>query len=358
MRDQKRHLPVNNTLSALQHQTAAENGTISIHFVRPVAAALAAHGLNADSVLNSAGIPPALLDVGLSRVSASQYAELWRRTISGMDDEFFGQDSRRMKEGSFALLVRAVVHCQTLAGALDRAIRYFGIFLDDVALKLTRAGHSAHLTVKPKNAAHVVPRFAQETLLVMTHGLACWLVGRRIPIQTAAFAFPMPDHAGEYAAIFSPNLRFDAPQTVIEFQAATLDLPVTQSERSAKDFLRMAPQNILLKYKSPQSMATRIRRRLRQTLPHELPDLDSLARELGAAPATLRRRLKEEGESYQTIKDNLRRDLAIAYLSSTSLSVRDISLALGFDEPSAFHRAFRKWADLSPGAYRRAKQPD
>ena len=72
--------------------------------------------------------------------------------------------------------------------------------------------------------------------------------------------------------------------------------------------------------------------------------------------ATLRRRLAEEGASYQGIKDQLRRDLAISYLSHSDRSVMDIALELGFSERSAFHRAFRKWTGASPGEFRRALQ--
>jgi AraC-like DNA-binding protein len=85
-----------------------------------------------------------------------------------------------------------------------------------------------------------------------------------------------------------------------------------------------------------------------------LPDFEVLARELHTASATLRRRLHEEGESYQSIKDQLRRDLAITYLSHSDRSVMDIALELGFAEPSAFHRAFKKWTGASPGHYRRS----
>jgi AraC-like DNA-binding protein len=75
------------------------------------------------------------------------------------------------------------------------------------------------------------------------------------------------------------------------------------------------------------------------------------------AAATVRRRLQEEGESYQSIKDQLRRDLAISYLSDSGRSVVDIALELGFAEPSAFHRAFKKWTGASPGEFRRTLQP-
>jgi AraC-like DNA-binding protein len=334
----------------------AEKGTISVHFVRSVADAVRARGLNEQELLRDAGIAPELLGVARSRVSAHHYATLWRLVIRRLDDEFFGQDSRRMKTGSFALLCTAIVHCSNLRAALRRAGRFIGVFLDDLAMELSEAGRDARITLRQRPDTGAPRVFAHETLLVMIHGLSCWLVGRRVPILRAGFAYPAPAHSAEYQVLFSTSLRFEQPQTFIEFHAGALELPVVQNESSAKDFLRSAPENILLKYKNAQSLTARIRRRLRQQLPFELVALATVAREFHTAPATLRRRLRAEGQSYQTIKDDLRRDLAITYLSSTRKTVREIAEELGFLDPSAFHRAFKRWAHTSPGAYRRGEQ--
>jgi AraC-like DNA-binding protein len=112
-----------------------------------------------------------------------------------------------------------------------------------------------------------------------------------------------------------------------------------------------------LKYKNGSSISAKVRRRLRQRLPGDVPDFEELAVDLNIAPATLRRRLHEEGASYQGIKDQLRRDLAISYLSDSDRNVMDIALELGFSERSAFHRAFRKWTGASPGEFRRGLRP-
>ena len=156
--------------------------------------------------------------------------------------------------------------------------------------------------------------------------------------------------------MYCADLRFERPNTAIAFEAGYLDLPVQQNERSIKEFLRTAPESILLKYKNGSSLSARVRRRLRQFEPGEVPDFEDLAGELNLAPATMRRRLHEEGTSYQSIKDQLRRDLAIGYLSHTDRSVMEIALELGFSERSAFHRAFRKWTGASPGEFRRTLQ--
>jgi AraC-like DNA-binding protein len=81
--------------------------------------------------------------------------------------------------------------------------------------------------------------------------------------------------------------------------------------------------------------------------------LEDVAREFHVSPTTLRRRLDAEGTSYQGIKDELRRDAAVHHLCGTRLSIADIASALGFQETSAFHRAFKRWSGVQPGEYRR-----
>lgn len=81
--------------------------------------------------------------------------------------------------------------------------------------------------------------------------------------------------------------------------------------------------------------------------------MEELASEFGTTPATLRRRLGREGTSYQAVKDQLRSDVAIDYLSNSSLSVDEIAARIGFQDASAFHRAFKRWNGLQPGEYRR-----
>jgi AraC-like DNA-binding protein len=152
--------------------------------------------------------------------------------------------------------------------------------------------------------------------------------------------------------MYSEQLRFNENATVLTFDRSYLDLPVIQTERSAREFIRVAPANIVLKYKNSTGLAAQIRRRLRTAARTRWPDFDAFAQTLHMTPSTLRRRLEDEGQSFQAIKDQLRRDMAIDYLCHTSKSVMEISTELGFAEASAFHRAFKKWTGASPGEYR------
>jgi len=348
-----------NGATAVRGVPAAEPGTVSICFVAAALQAVRARGFDAEALLLRVGLAPSLLGVPQARVSAKHYGALWRLTAATLDDEFFGQDSRRMKVGSFAMLCHALVGCRTLGAALERGLRFFALLLDDVAGVLERDGAVARIVLRPLSSPgagnHPVRPsvFGQETLLMLLHGVACWLVGRRIALTRAEFAYPAPTHAAEYRLMYSPWLAFDRPRTAIAFDATHLDLPVVQNERTVKEFLRGAPENILVKYKNGSSLRALIRKRLRRALPDGVPEFERLAGELKVTPATLRRRLHGEGASYQEIKDQLRRDLAIDYLSHSDRSVMDIALELGFSERSAFYRAFRRWTGASPGEFRR-----
>jgi AraC-like DNA-binding protein len=327
--------------------------TVSMHFVRAAVAALP--GEARARVLASAGLPADLLATPQARVPAESFSTLWLRVNEELDDEFFGLDRRRMKCGSFALLCRAVVHAGTLERALRRTLRGFAVFLDDVRADLRVEGRDAVVAVTNRIERPEARRFADETLLVMVHGLVCWLAGRRIPLSLAEFAYPRPEYAQEYTVMYSQRLQFEAERTAIRFDARLLALPVVQTEATLKKFLRTAPQSVFLKYRNEDGWTARLRRRLRGSIGQAWPRFEDVAREFHVAPTTLRRRLEAEGASYQAIKDDLRRDAAVHHLCDTRLTVAEIAAALGFQETSAFHRAFKRWSGVQPGEYRRQR---
>jgi AraC-like DNA-binding protein len=330
---------------------STEKGTIAICFVEKALHEVRRRGLNADALLDRAGISAALLSFTQARVSVASYGTLWRLVNIALDEEFFGEDSRPMKNGSFAMVCHGVIHCTTLGQALRRTLRFFSVLLDDLHGTVHEEGSQAWLTLNVRPGTPVRP-FAHETFLMMVHGLMCWLAGRRIPIDLACFAYAEPPYSAEYRTMYSPRLEFGRAHTALAFDAASLRLPVIQNDKTLKSFLRAAPEGILVKYRNRQGMAARIRQRLKKMPLAQWPTFDTLAAQLHVSDSTLRRRLNEEGQTYQVIKDDLRRDLAIDLLSHTARSLADIAADLGFAEPSAFHRAFRKWTGARPAAYR------
>ncbi|MES2264870.1 MAG: AraC family transcriptional regulator [Pseudomonadota bacterium] len=328
-----------------------EKGSISIYFVHSALEPVLERGIDAADVLREAGLSPALLASPQARVTAHSFSTLWLGVARLLDDELFGQDSRRMKVGSFAMLCQTLVHCPTLGEALPCMTRFFNLLLDDFQCSVDSDERHARLVIRDRRAGP--PRiFGYETLLMLQHGVACWLAGRRISVLSAAFAYPEPSRSAEYQRMYSEQLSFDREATSLTFDRACLDLPVVQNSATLRDFVRGAPANIVLKYKNSGGLAAQIRRRLRAAARTEWPDFDTLAHSLNKTPSTLRRRLEDEGQSFQAIKDQLRRDIAIDYLCHSRKSVTDIAAELGFAEASAFHRAFKKWTGAGPGEYR------
>ncbi|CAH2600725.1 AraC family transcriptional regulator [Rhodovastum atsumiense] len=328
-----------------------ERRMIAACFVHDALDCARERGLPAGPLLQAAGIAPEQVQGRDGRVSAEQYGLFWREVAAALDDEFFGLAARPMRPGGFDMLCLCVLHSTTLGQALRRATRFLALMLDDPRGEVSVAGGLAWITLRDGGAARSA--FAYRTYWILLHGVACWLVGRRIPLRHVDFRCAEPSHGAEYHSFFGAPVRFGQPASRLAFDAGFLRLPVNRSERALQDFLRRAPMNILVRYRHDAGLGAGIRRRLRALPPADWPDFEALAGQLRLPASTLRRRLREEGQSYRMIKDEIRRDLALGWLTNSDRDVSDIAAALGFAEPSAFHRAFRKWMAVSPGEYRR-----
>ncbi len=331
-------------------ENAVNKDTVSICFVKEALHGASQRGLDVGAMLRGAGIPPDLLHLPDARVSAAHYGVLWHILARALDDELFGLDSHPMRHGSFKLLCFAVLDAGKLEKALRRALDFLALVLDDTRGRLGVEGSQGSIIL---TCPRRVPRlFAHGALLMILHGLMCWLTNRRLPILSTSFLQPSPDHADEYRLLFGPETRFGASATTLIFAAEHLALPVRRNEAALREFLRHAPANFLVKYRNSHSLYARIRKRLQHDPAPEWPDFEAVARELHMSPSTLRRKLESEGQTFMAIKDSLRRDMAIEQLCHSQHAILDIALELGFSNTSAFYRAFKAWTGTLPGKYR------
>lgn len=68
--------------------------------------------------------------------------------------------------------------------------------------------------------------------------------------------------------------------------------------------------------------------------------------------STLLRRLEDEGVTFQALVNDTRKDMAIRYLQKSDLNNQQIAHLVGYRDPNAFRRAFRKWTGMTPQALR------
>jgi len=326
--------------------------TIAIHHVEQVLQGARRRGVATGPLLQRAGIPEALMEAPLARVSQEQYARLLRVVQRALRDEFWGLCSRPLRLGSFAQCCRLLIHTPTVAEALRVGFRYFHGELPDFVARLGVADGVASVRIVTPQAPDPSLLYAERTFLFFTFGVSSWLAARRIPLLHVDYRGAPPPNVNETARVFQARLRYGQPHFGLSFDARWLQLPIVQNKQTLREFLQQAPANLLVKYRDKTSITERIRRLLRSHLRGEMPSLDEVSRVLGMTPQTLRRRMQEEGQGFQSLKDHLRRDAAIEYLARPDMTLLDIADQLGFSEASTFHRAFKKWTGVAPGEYR------
>ncbi|RSS65959.1 AraC family transcriptional regulator [Streptomyces sp. WAC06614] len=327
--------------------------TISVHHVRAVLAGVRRGGGDVVALLQAARIPPLLLGDDRARVTAAQFARLFRALYRSTQDEFLGLAGAPSRPGTFAMMCYASLGCRDLGAAIERGTAFYRLFPGGPDLGLeVRAGQARFLV--RSGPAGDEERFLSECLLCIWHRLCSWLIGRRIPLAGAGFAYPAPPHREEYEALFGCPVRFGEPATAAVFDARWLAAPLVRDEAGLEEMLRRVPFDLLGRPEYGTTVAEQVRRSLAGQLRHapRLPSLGEVAALLAVSPATLRRRLRAEGTSYQELKDQVRRDAAIAGLVEGGEPIADLAARLGFSEDTAFHRAFRRWTGTTPGAYR------
>ncbi|MBD8239929.1 AraC family transcriptional regulator [Pseudomonas fluorescens] len=324
--------------------------TIASHYARAALGGARRAGYDYSALLQQLGITPELLTEPRARMAPEQFTRLLQMLWLALDDEYLGFADGPSKRGTFAMMCHALIHCRTLEKALERGLLFYSLFPQGPRWQLTREGEMARLSLDDSQLWDP-DHFLSECLLVIWHRLGSWLIGQRIRLHQATFSYPMPAHAGEYDLLFPCTQVFGAPSSSLVFPARYLSLPLLQDERTLKHFLKRSPADLLSRPDEGDSLSSQLRRLLsRARTPW--PDLEAVAQHLHISPQTLRRHLREEGTSFQALKDELRRDIAIYHLGRADLSLQEIAEQLGFSEPSAFHRAFKKWTGLTPGAYR------
>jgi AraC-like DNA-binding protein len=260
-------------------------------------------------------------------------------------------DPRPLRQGSLAFLCRSAIAQPTLAAGLESALDFLGLMLKHFDARLIRQQSVAEIVIGQEGYP-VSRAFADFTFWMIVHGVACWLCGRRVPILGIELRCAQPHYIDDYKVMFSENLRFARPRSRMIFAADCLDLPIRRSVDELQAFLGALPGNLLVKYRDPQSLASRVRQHLYNLPAEQWPTSAELAASLFMSSSTLRRRLAEEAQSYQALKDSVRKDLAIGWLTDEQLDFATIASRLGFADASSFQKAFRKWSGTNPGHYR------
>jgi AraC-like DNA-binding protein len=170
--------------------------------------------------------------------------------------------------------------------------------------------------------------------------------------RAAHFAHPAPSHVAAYERIFGCPLVFGAARNALLLDAAFPSLRLPTTNRFALGALSQRAAALLQDLEAQQTVRARVERRLAPILHTGDASMDAVAAAMGVSRRTLQRRLAAEGVTFETVFDDLRRRLALSYLADRKVSANETAYLVGFSEPAAFSRAFRRWTGTTPSAFR------
>ncbi len=332
-------------------------------FARAISAAYQLHARSPANALGLAQITPTRLQQPEARITARQMEVLSGTAMQELDDEALGAFSRRLPWGSYGMLARASLSAPDLGVALKRWCRHHALLTDDIHLKLVTTGNDdnkvAAIVIEERADLGRHGQAAREFCLVHVlrniHGLACWYIDSRIPLQGAHFSFAEPPHADAYALMFPGPIRFDAVQAGIRFDARYLALPLRRDEKALQQMLQRALPLTVLQYRRDRLLVQQVRQTL-TAHPDQALNADGVAALLNISARTLHRQLKEEGASLQQLKDEVRCERVKDLLNRSTRPVKQVAAAVGFTNEKSFTRAFREWTGVSPGEFRKGFQ--
>lgn len=321
-------------------------------FVRAIVLGYERYGMDPSRALEEAQIAPRDLRNAQARVTAAQFEALSGFAMQELDDEALGWFSRRLPWGTYGMLCRASLSSPNLGVAIKRWCRHHRLLTEDIALELKLAGGVATVSIREYAELGELREFCLVSNLRFLHGYASWVIDSRVSLREATFPFEAPPHRDAYPLMFGGELRFGAQAASYSFDERYLALPLQRDEQALRTMLRRALPLTVLQYRRDRLLGQRVRELLR-TRGKEAATAEALAAILNLSARTLHRQLQEEGVSLQALKDEVRHEQAAEQLRRTERPIKQIALAVGFRNEKSFSRAFRAWAGVTPGAFRR-----
>lgn len=315
--------------------------TVNLHFSQAILQACERLGIAlpadvVDAVRDRAGRVP--LDVQDS---------LWRAIAAAENDPLLGlRIGAEIQVGHLDSAGLLLMSCETLADALDALVEYFPIISEGSRVERLAGDDGAGLRYLP--AFEVCRAMRVEAVFGCVVHLSRWMTGTDLSPERITFAHAPRDTVGRYEDLLGGPVRFEAEHHALLYGREALETALIQANPVMRDHLqRLADQTLASLTQS--SMAAQVRALVRE---HPRWGKERIASLLGVSGRHLNRRLAEEGSSFKLIHDATLYGMAEEQLQGPA-PLRDIADALGFSDESAFAKAFRRWAGVSPAQYRR-----
>ena len=315
-----------------------------------------AFGINIDPVLKRHGLNMASMDAS-AIIDRSQELRILMDAHQGVKDAklglYTGQHFGLAGYGPFSLLL------MTSANALEAC--QVGVKYHEVAYLFGKLSMNPNppymsLRIEPDPLPKEITRFIIDRdvsgMFKMVEDMAHSL-GQTIQLKEVWLPFEQPSDISPYKARFNCPIKFDQAfaQLVIEPSDLTANFP--QANNTSFELYRSQCEAQLKKQKAYTGQLHQHARQYLALFSQQYPSINQLSQYLHISERTLRRRLKEQGYSFQQLLDEVRFEKAKHLLENSEESQESIAQKLGFSESPAFNHAFLRWSGISPGKWRK-----
>ena len=305
-------------------------------------------GLDPYEMLRRAKISPTALDDPDNLLPARNAGDLLHDSALLSSCQHFGlllAESRSLASlGPISLLLS---HQGTARDVLEAIVRYQKVLNEVIVLSIEEADGEAILRAGISGAYR--PQ-SIELLLGVTCRTISELVGGRWHPDCAHFIHPAPGDLVVHRRVFQCPLIFDSDFNGLVCSSASLDAPNPSAEsvmaRHAQRYLDMLVPDAI------GSVTERARRALFLLLPAGRATLEHLAHNLDLHPRSLQRTLEKEGKTFASLLNEVRRELALRYLSTSTHSITLIAHMTGYSSASSFTRWFAAEFGVAPAQWR------
>lgn len=339
-------------MSLVQKSGVVNGSTVPVAIALRVLQGAARSGVELPRLFADVGLDPSLLADPAARIDRRKFIDLLLAVMQQTEDEFLGfGDGFRTRPGTFSMMAHAVINSPTLEKAIRRALNFYELFGLNTMARLELREHEAVIlfSVGPMDFRD----FIVETLVFISIRFFGWLIGKPIVPIRITLDFPPSPGAGQYKELFPCPVLYGQTRSQVVLDRSYMDLPLVQNPLSLSKFLKDSIAQLIDGNFHSVGLPAQIRAIISKEYGNNFPDFQVICEKLNMTPQTLRRRLKEGNASYQEIKDSIRKDASIYYLSKPDLSIDEIAMLMGFSEASSFHRAFKKWTGKTPSAFRK-----
>lgn len=264
--------------------------------------------------------------------------------------------AQQIKLCDWHVLGVAAASAPTIGAGIERAVHYKRVWTraDLAFIERDAKRNALRIEYFPINGkslgtyCHI--EFSVATLVQLARDLA----GKNIRPHFVEFRHNAPPDIGEHQVFFDAPIHYRSHCDAVEFDLAAMDAAIATADSTVEQ-LTVDYLEAVMQYHTPKTtdLKHQVIRAIEQQLGEGIVRVDAVAKCLGMGERTLQRRLHDNGLSYYDMVDAARENLACKLIRTTSLSLTDIALMIGFSETSAFSRAFKRWSGVSPSIYRK-----